>query len=134
MEESAAIRARGVHHVSFAVTDLERSRSFYEGLLGLEPVPRPELGVPGAWYRAGATEVHLVGAPDAAAPASRPLTPLANHAAFAVEDYERTLARLRGRGVEVVETSAERGQLWVQDPDGNVIELIVPTPARHRGR
>jgi len=126
-----AVRARGVDHVSFAVSDLERSRAFYEGVLGLEPVPRPELGFPGAWYRAGSTEVHLVGGPAAAAAvggASRTLTPLANHAAFAVDDYAAALARLRDRGLEVVETSAERGQLWVQDPDGNVIELIVPGP------
>lgn len=128
-----AIRARGVHHVSFTVSDLDRSRSFYEGVLGLEPVPRPDLGFPGAWYRAGAAEVHLLGAPGAAAPAARPLTPLANHAAFAIEDYDQTVARLRARGLDIVETSASRGQLWVQDPDGNVIELIVPDPARRQG-
>ena len=39
-----------------------------------------------------------------------------------------TLERLKARGVEVLETSAERGQLWVRDPDGNVLELIVSAP------
>lgn len=116
--------------MSFAVSDLERSRSFYEGVLGLEPIPRPDLGIPGAWYRAGACEVHLIAAPAAVEGASRTLTPLANHAAFAIEDYAESVSRLRARGLDVVETSAERGQLWVQDPDGNVIELIVPSAAR----
>ena len=52
-------------------------------------------------------------------------TPLANHSAFAIDDYAATLARLKARRVEVLETNAERGQLWVRDPDGNVLELIV---------
>jgi catechol 2,3-dioxygenase-like lactoylglutathione lyase family enzyme len=119
--------ARGVHHVSFAVSDLARSRQFYEGVLELEPIPRPELGIPGMWYRAGTSEVHLIATPPGANLGSAPdrLTPLANHSAFAIDDYAATLARLKARRVEVLETNAERGQLWVRDPDGNVLELIV---------
>jgi glyoxylase I family protein len=121
--------ARGVHHVSFAVSDLERSRRFYEGVLELEPIARPDLGLPGMWYRAGASEVHLIATPPGMNVGLAPerLTPLANHSAFSIDDYPGTLARLKSRGVEVLETNEERGQLWVRDPDGNVLELIVAT-------
>ena len=54
-QESRMIAA-GVHHVSFAVSDLARSRRFYEDELELEPIPRPDLGLPGVWYRAGSSE------------------------------------------------------------------------------
>jgi catechol 2,3-dioxygenase-like lactoylglutathione lyase family enzyme len=121
-----AIVAKRAHHVSFAVRDLERSRGFYEGVLGLEPIPRPELGLPGAWYAAGNVEVHLIATP-AGADVGRPppgLSPLANHTAFAIDDYAATLAQLRARGLEVLESRPGIGpQLWIRDPDGNVIEL-----------
>ena len=119
--------ARGVHHVSFAVSDLGRSRRFYEDVLELEPIPRPEMGIAGAWYRAGACEVHLISTPAGADVGTAPgrLTPLANHSAFAIDDYAKTLERLKARGAEVLETDARRGQMWVRDPDGNVLELIV---------
>jgi catechol 2,3-dioxygenase-like lactoylglutathione lyase family enzyme len=120
--------ARGVHHISFAVNDLDRSLAFYRDLLGLTPAPRPDLGVPGAWLVAGDAQVHLIEVPagaDAASEAS-PISPLANHQAFAIEDYAATLAALRDRGLEVLETRPEQGQLWIRDPDGNVIELIDP--------
>jgi catechol 2,3-dioxygenase-like lactoylglutathione lyase family enzyme len=123
--------ARGIHHVSFAVSDLERSRRFYEDVLELESIPRPEMGLAGAWYRAGDGEVHLIATPPGADVGATPsrLTPLANHSAFAIDDYAKTLDRLKARGAEVLETDARRGQMWVRDPDGNVLELIVP-PAR----
>jgi catechol 2,3-dioxygenase-like lactoylglutathione lyase family enzyme len=119
--------AKRAHHVSFAVADLERSREFYERVLGLEPIPRPELGIPGVWYGAGNVELHLIATPaglDTGRPAEK-LSPLANHTAFAIDDYAATLAHLRGHGLEVLEMRPGVGpQMWIRDPDGNVIELV----------
>lgn len=120
------------HHVSFAVRDLAASRRFYGELLGFGEIPRPELGVPGTWYQVGDTEVHLIQTPAGVETGAPPptLSPLANHAAFQIDDYEAAVSALRARGLEVLETSGAMGQLWVRDPDGNVIELIKPRGAR----
>ena len=120
--------ARRLHHVSFAIRDLERSRRFYEDVLGLEPIPRPEMGLAGAWYRAGDAEVHLIVTPegqDVGRPPGK-LSPIANHNAFAIDDYTRVRDELVAKGLEVIETNESLGQMWVGDPDGNVIELIAP--------
>lgn len=115
------------HHMSFPVTNLERSRSFYEGVLGLKTIPRPDFGFPGVWYQAGACEVHLLQVPpdfDAGTP-PQTLNPIGRHAAFAVGDYDATLVHLQSHGLAVLETTREQGQMWVKDPDGHIIELIV---------
>jgi glyoxylase I family protein len=120
--------ATGLHHISFCVSDLERSRKFYEGVLGLTQIDRPDLGLPGVWYTAGNAGVHLIQAPpgaDIGRPAPS-LTPLANHNAFAVADYGATLEHFKRHELEVFETSPENGQMWVRDPDGNVLEFIAP--------
>ena len=116
------------HHISFSIADLARSQQFYGGVLGLAELPRPQMGIGGAWYGAGDTEVHLIVKPagvDAGQPPSK-LTPVADHAAFQIDDYDAAVAHLRGAGLEVLETTRAIGQLWVRDPDGHVIELIVP--------
>ena len=120
--------AQRVHHVSFAVSDLARSRRFYEDVLGLTEIPRPDFGLAGVWYSAGENEVHLIATPEGNDVGRPPgsLTPLANHQAFAIDDYDKVLRMLEERGVEVMQTSPEAGQLWIRDPDGNVIELIRP--------
>ena len=119
---------KSAHHVSFSVSDLARSCAFYEDVLGLVAIDRPDFGFPGAWYQAADVQVHLIQLPGDAgegAPDGRP-NPMENHMAFAVDDYQKVVGELRARGADVLETSAEVGQMWVRDPDGNVIELIVP--------
>ena len=118
--------ARGVDHVSFPVRDLGRALAFYRDLLGLELVPRPDFGIEGAWLGAGNAQIHLIVTPEGMAVDQPPptLNPAASHLAFAIDDYEATLARLRAEAHEVLPTSAEMGQMWVRDPDGHVIELI----------
>ena len=118
--------ARRVDHVSFAVRDLARSLDFYRGVLGLELAPRPDLGIPGAWLQAGDAQVHLIEVPpdfDAGAPPPT-LNPAAGHAAFGIDDYETALAKLREHHLDVLAFGAQSGQMWVRDPDGNIIELI----------
>lgn len=117
------------HHVSFSVAELERSRHFYGTLLGLAEIPRPAMGLGGAWFRTGgAGELHLIARPGGADVGSPPskVTPLANHTALEIDDYDAAVAQLRGAGLDVIEAGRDRGQCWVADPDGNVIELIVP--------
>jgi catechol 2,3-dioxygenase-like lactoylglutathione lyase family enzyme len=117
------------HHVSFSVADLDASKHFYGSVLGLAEIPRPAMGLGGAWYRAGETEVHLIVRPDGVDTGTPPtkLTPVADHAAFQIDDYDGAVAHLRSAGLDVLETNRKLGQLWVRDPDGHVIEFIVPS-------
>jgi glyoxylase I family protein len=117
-----------LHHASFPVPDLAEARRFYGEVLKLEEITRPDFGVPGAWYRVGEGQVHLIVTPPGIDVGTRPLAinPLAPHTALAIDDYDQVLAHLRAHGVDVLDTSPAVGQMWVQDPGGNVIELIAP--------
>lgn len=117
-----------LHHASFPVRDLARARRFYGDVLGLEEIARPDLGFPGAWYRVGDGQIHLLETPAGVEVGTPPpsLTPMAAHTALAIDDYERVLDGLRARGLEVLPTDPALGQMWVRDPDGHVLELIAP--------
>lgn len=106
-----------LHHASIRVTDLTRAIAFYEGVLGLRPMERPDLGIPGRWYGIGGGQLHLIeGAvrPDA-------FDPSGPHFAIAVADLAAARDELRAAGVETLDPGGR--QLWLRDPDGNVIEL-----------
>ena len=128
----SVLALRGMNHVSFPVRDLERSVRFYRDVLGLAAISRPDLPFPGAWLGGNGIQVHLIvppeGAPLGAPPPS--LNPLAGHVAFTIDDYDAVVAALHGAGIETLEAGSEIGQLWVRDPDGHLVELIQPRPAR----
>jgi glyoxylase I family protein len=106
-----------LHHSSIRVSDLARSIAFYEGILGLRPIPRPDFGIPGRWYGIGGGQLHLI---EGAAPATA-LDPSGPHFALAVADLPGARRELAAAGIATLDPGGN--QLWLQDPDGNVIEI-----------
>lgn len=119
---------KGAHHVSLNVEDLDASRAFYGELLGLPEIERPDFGFPGAWYQAGPVQLHLIVPPSGAdvGRTAPTLTPLANHLAFEIEDYDAVKAKLEAEGIQTIGLGAKAGQLFVHDPSGNLLEFIAP--------
>jgi catechol 2,3-dioxygenase-like lactoylglutathione lyase family enzyme len=131
---------RGIQHCALVVSDLERSRRFFRDALGLTEIARPaNFAFAGAWFQAGADEVHLILEDDTTmrAGASEPGpglgVGLVTHLALEVDDLAAMLGRLHERGVEIGGGPMPRGdgveQAFVLDPDGYVVEVFQRTGA-----
>jgi catechol 2,3-dioxygenase-like lactoylglutathione lyase family enzyme len=109
-------------HAAILVSDLARAREFYEGVLGLKEKARHSFDFEGVWYELGENELHLMVGPDALPPAGqRPRRDF--HVALLIDDYEAAKARLAQLGIAFREGRHGLAQLFVRDPDGNLIEL-----------
>jgi glyoxylase I family protein len=116
-----------VHHVAITVTDIDRARHFYGEVLGLPEVPRPAFTFPGAWYEIGGRQVHLI-VHDGTKTlrGTRDIDLKDGHFALRVSHFDEAVAHLRAHGVEclvVPNNITPWAQIYVTDPDGNVIEL-----------
>ena len=113
----------GVHHVSLNVSAARAGTRFYTEVLGLEPLDRPDFGIPGAWLALpDGRQVHLIEAEGWTAPDGP-------HIAFRVDDIESARAALAERGATVSDAFLVPGAGWqafLHDPDGNLIELNQP--------
>jgi glyoxylase I family protein len=118
------IAISGFHHAGFLVTDIERAADFYENVLGLKPLLRPELGFPGRWYDLNnGHQLHLMSVGEMPTHADPPRHD--RHIALNVPDVQETEKQLRELGIAVSYGSGRAGnpQLFIRDPDGNTIEL-----------
>ena len=114
------IKPKVFHHAALRVRDLEGSRRFYEEIVGLKTIPRPDFGFPGVWYGLGGNQLHLM-APQRAAGDLDPTNP---HLAIEVDDFDETKRFLSEKGIPFLEMAGVSGrQLWIKDPDGYLIEL-----------
>ncbi len=135
---AATIRVKHIDHVTLIVRDVEVSRRFYVGLLGMSEVPRPNFDFAGAWFQAGATLIHLIEQHDRSGPAGYPDDVLVkssrnHHFAFEVDDARAAARLLKDQGIVLVDDAKLRPdgavQVFLTDPDGHVVELCTSIPA-----
>ena len=116
----------GIHHASVLVTDLERARSFYEGILGLRINPlRPGKSFDGLWYDVGTEQIHLIVANGHDLGDETLLYPgIRRHVALRVTELHCIEKRLKDAGLPIFHSSSGRPVIFCRDFDGNAFELI----------
>jgi lactoylglutathione lyase len=125
----------GLGHVAFRITDLEKSLDFYCAKLGFTEAFRLEReGEFSPWI------VYIQVAPNqfielfpGAKGENTSRGPVGyNHFCLVVDDLPATLRELAGRGLAIT-GEPQKGldnnwQYWINDPDGNAIELMQIVP------
>jgi catechol 2,3-dioxygenase-like lactoylglutathione lyase family enzyme len=115
-------------HTTLPVSDLERSRRFYEGVLGFEPA---DVSPGGVTYASGDGTTFIV------FPSSGRAAGTHTQMGFTVPDIEAEVRELKERGV-TFETYDMPGfdattsiasppglrTAWFKDPDGNLLGLV----------
>jgi len=131
-------RVKLIHHVNIQISDRQRTREWYEKVLGAEFLDRgPALNKRQLQLRIGNGEIHFTQTPH-------PTTTPSSHFAVEVDNWEAMLAHLDELGIAHVRTSAastgtniggtdphqgrreDSGEhyTYIHDPDGNMIELV----------
>ena len=123
--------AQSLNHYTIKVRDLERTKDFYEDIVGLKAGDRPPLNFPSYWLYCGdIPTVHLIGyrpedpqipdGPSYPAPTGR-----LDHIAFSCNGLKEMRANLQSHGIKFDERVLPRlnmTQLFYLDPDGISVE------------
>jgi metallothiol transferase len=106
--------------VTFYVSDLEKSKEFYEKTLGLEKKYEYSSYV---GFVCGGVEIGLIPKPEK----EKKVNPFSPTVEFLVDDVERVYNELKQRGVKFIKELHEEPwggkQATFTDPDGNVLEI-----------
>jgi len=113
-------------HVGIIVSDLKAAALFYEGVLGLSNIERPELGFDGRWYGLeGGQQIHLMLLDNPYEGCEKPAHGgRDNHVAMQVDDFADMRSRLDSAGIACTLSKSGRNALFCRDPDGNTIEIF----------
>jgi catechol 2,3-dioxygenase-like lactoylglutathione lyase family enzyme len=123
--------AMSLNHYTIQARDVERTKNFYQDIVGLKVGDRPPLNFPGYWlYCGGTPTVHLLGyQAHAKVIADGPSYPAdtgrLDHIAFSCEGLKDMKATLDKAGVKYDERVLPRlnmTQLFYLDPDGIAVE------------
>ena len=116
----------GLDHISIIVRDAELSLQFYQNLLGLECLPRPDLGFPGYWldlYEGQSIHVMQLNNPN-----SNTVRPEHGgrdyHFALRVDSIEGYAEKLKQMNASFTLSKSGRKALFAKDLDNNAFELF----------
>lgn len=125
-----------LHHVSVPTQDLERSARFYEGVLALKRLSRPPFTIDGIWFAIGDRQIHVVVHPKAHFRALKAVDNDDIHFALSTSDFDAAFTLLKSHGYNeeltgedpkrmILKRTGLAGfpQLFVMDPDHNIIEI-----------
>ena len=127
------LKTQGMLHFSLAVTDLDRSRKFYEGVLNLKVLEQSPRMV---FLQTGDDYLILAKGDEPLKYDTNKNTPV--HHAFKVkpDEFQSSLEHLRQHGVEVFNIEdRDTGVFWgpqayFLDPDGNKLEIYAGPGAK----
>ena len=124
---------QGMNHFNVLTDDVEATRRFYVGIIGLTEGERPPLGFDGAWLYAGGRPILHV----SAAKLPRERAGVIDHMAFSATNLQDTVKRLEEQGIDFVlrqQVGTRIWQIFCHDPMGAKVELDFdpsePAPAR----
>jgi lactoylglutathione lyase len=126
----------GIGHVAIKVTDLDRSLAYYVGKLGFAEMLRLKKDDGSVWlvYLRITDAQFLEVFPDAENDRAPGWNANGlNHVCLTVDDLDEVLTDVAAAGLELLlplKTAVDRNrQAWLEDPDGNRIELMEMAPA-----
>ena len=117
---------RSVHHVAFAVSDLDEAVGTYQRLFGAEVELRGRMedqGVEAAYLRVGSGRVELMSALAEDTPVGRFLAkrgPGMHHVAYEVPDVAAAVGELAAAGADVIDPEPRTGL------DGHDVSFVHP--------
>ena len=112
----------GMNHFNILTDDVDATRRFYVGVLGLEEGYRPPFSFDGLWLYAGGRPILHISA--AKLPGER--AGVIDHIAFTSRDLKGTIARLEANSVTYRLSKQVGTNLWqvfCHDPMGARVEL-----------
>lgn len=115
----------GIDHHSVLIADLEKSRHFYQDVLGLEvDTARPELSFEGWWFKAGQQSIHCLKLKNPDPVDDRPEHGGRDrHVCLVHKDLNSLIDQLESHYIDYTRSKSGRQAIFFRDPDGNAIEV-----------
>jgi lactoylglutathione lyase len=129
MPSASAQKKPRINHIALSVAQLERSRVFYQEVIGLDTIPEPFHDGRHVWFSVSeGAHLHLIQNPPPIEVPSKN-----THLCFSVPDMKTFVAALQKRNIRFEDwpgkvsaiTTRTDGihQIYLQDPDGYWIEI-----------
>ena len=127
---------KNIEHIGIAVNDIEKSNKIFTKIFGKESYKSEQVdseGVITSFFEIGENKIELVAATTEDSVISKYLEKSGeglHHIAFAVEDIEKEMIRLKNEGIQLLNESPKEGAdnklicfLHPKDTNGVLIEL-----------